>query len=70
MAENGSGGEHSKSKKNGNNFAVRLDEIIESSSTGLGLTIGYRVGLIKTLCDLNEPKTSTEIAEIAGLNER
>ena len=51
-------------------FVHRMDHIIEHNATGISLAIGYRVGLIKTMAELEEPKTSTEIAEKAGLNER
>ena len=51
-------------------FAHKLDEIINHNATGLSLSIGYRVGLVQTMAELEEPKTSMEIAEKAGLNER
>ena len=51
-------------------FAHKLDEIINHNATGLSLSIGYRVGLVQTMVELKEPKTSIEIAETAGLNER
>ena len=51
-------------------FVHRLDQIIEHNAVGIGLAIGYRVGLIKIMTELEDPKTSNEIAEKAGLHER
>lgn len=53
-----------------NEFVERMDTILEHNAVGMGLTIGYRVGLINVMSELQEPKTSLEIAQKAGLNER
>ena len=51
-------------------FVEKMEQVIENNAMGLGLSIGYRVGLIDAMAELKEPKTSMEIAEKSGLNER
>ena len=51
-------------------FVEKMEQVIENNAMGLGLSIGYRVGLIDAMAELKEPKTSMEISEKSGLNER
>ena len=51
-------------------FMSNMGKVMEHNALGISIAIGYRVGLIKVLSDLDEPKTSMEIADKAGLNER
>eukprot|EP00795_Rhopilema_esculentum_P005236 gene5236-382_t len=51
-------------------FVANMGKLIEHNALGISLAIGYRVGLIEVLANLDEPKTSIEIADKAGLNER
>ena len=51
-------------------FVKKMGEVIEHNSLGIAMAIGHRLGLFKTMIELTEPKTSKEIAEKSGLNER
>eukprot|EP00112_Aurelia_sp_Birch-Aquarium-sp1_P022058 Seg6097.1 transcript_id=Seg6097.1/GoldUCD/mRNA.D3Y31 product="hypothetical protein" protein_id=Seg6097.1/GoldUCD/D3Y31 len=51
-------------------FVKKMDQVIEHNSLGIAVAIGHRLGLFKTMVELTEPKTSSEIAEKSGLNER
>ena len=51
-------------------FAERMMMTVNASAVALGLSIGVETGLFKTITSLKEPKTSTEIADLAGLKER
>ena len=51
-------------------FAEKMDAMVEHTVLAHGISMGTRVGLFKCMSDLTEPKTSTEIAAKAGLNER
>ena len=51
-------------------FVKKMDQVIEHNSLGIAVAIGHRLGLFKAMIELTEPKTSKEIAEKSGLNER
>ena len=51
-------------------FMANMGKVMEHNALGISIAIGYRVGLIEVLANLDEPKTSMEIADKAGLNER
>ena len=51
-------------------FVKKMDQVIEHNSLGIAVAIGHRLGLFKAMIELMEPKTSKEIAEKSGLNER
>lgn len=50
-------------------FGERVVSILNESSLGLMISIGYRVGLFETMKS-RPPSSSQQIAEAAGLNER
>lgn len=50
-------------------FAERLLNVYNDAALALMISIGHRTGLFDKLADL-DPSTSTEIAEVTGLNER
>ena len=51
-------------------FSAQMDSVIEHNALGIAIAVGHRIGLIQTMVNLTEPRTSSEIARIAGLNER
>ncbi|XP_070557419.1 S-adenosylmethionine-dependent methyltransferase Rv2258c-like [Ptychodera flava] len=51
-------------------FEKRINEIAVSGFTALGIAAGSALGLFNTMATLEEAKTSTEIADAAGLKER
>lgn len=51
-------------------FLAKMETVIEHNSLGIAVAIGSRTGLLQTMIDLTEAKTSQEIAAGAGLNER
>ncbi|XP_070557448.1 S-adenosylmethionine-dependent methyltransferase Rv2258c-like [Ptychodera flava] len=51
-------------------FEKRIYGIAQSGFTALGIAAGSALGLFNTMATLGEAKTSTEIADAAGLKER
>ena len=51
-------------------FSARMDSVIEHNALGIAIAVGHRIGLIQTMVELTEPRTSSEIAKAAGLHER
>jgi SAM-dependent methyltransferase len=51
-------------------FAGRMLDILNSSTLGLMISIGYQTRLFDTMSKLPNPSTSAEIAAAANLNER
>ncbi|XP_070557427.1 S-adenosylmethionine-dependent methyltransferase Rv2258c-like [Ptychodera flava] len=51
-------------------FEKRINEIAVSGFTSLGIAAGSALGLFNTMATLGEAKSSTEIADAAGLKER
>ena len=47
-------------------FMANMGKVMEHNALGISIAIGYRVGLIEVLANLDEPKTSMEIADKAG----
>ena len=53
-----------------NDFCAKMETVIEHNALGVAIAVGHRTGLLQKLTELQEPKTSVEIANAAGLNER
>jgi len=51
-------------------FCGQMDAVLQHNALGVAIAVGHRTGLIQKLTELQEPKTSTEIANATGLNER
>ena len=51
-------------------FCAKMETVIEHNALGVAIAVGHRTGLLQKLTELQEPKTSVEIANAAGLNER
>ena len=51
-------------------FCGQMDTVLQHNALGVAIAVGHRIGLIQKLTELQEPKTSTEIANATGLNER
>lgn len=52
-------------------FAAKMDHLAESTMLFSVLSVGYRLGLLQKLVELDEtPKTSDDIAALLGLRER
>ncbi|XP_070582195.1 S-adenosylmethionine-dependent methyltransferase Rv2258c-like [Ptychodera flava] len=51
-------------------FMNRMAECFNSGFVMIGVAIGSSTGLFETMAAIDEPKTSQEIADIAGLKER
>ena len=48
----------------------KLMDALNNTALGMGIAMGDYVGLFEAMSKLDEPATSTEIAEKAELNER
>ena len=51
-------------------FSDRLIDIFNHGALNLALGLGYQLGLLQALADLDRPATATEVAARAGLNPR
>lgn len=51
-------------------FADRLMKTVNSGALALAISLGVDNGLFEVLAEQKGPKTSQEIAKIAGLKER
>lgn len=51
-------------------YEERFNTIVYNGVVALGIGLGHKVGLFKTLLELSEPETSQAIADNAGLQER
>ena len=51
-------------------FCAKMETVLQNNALGIAIAVGHRTGLMQKLAELQEPKTSAEIATAAGLNER
>ena len=51
-------------------FLHKLNGIVKSGFTSLGLALGSNLGLFKMLCNFKQPASSKNIAEASGCKER
>ncbi|XP_077995021.1 S-adenosylmethionine-dependent methyltransferase Rv2258c-like [Glandiceps talaboti] len=54
----------------GESFGNRMVEIVQHGFASVGIAVGSTTGLFNTMATFDEPKTSREIADTAGLKER
>ena len=51
-------------------FAQRIMKMVNSATLTVALSLGVETGLFKVMGGLQEPSTSSQIAQMAGLKER
>eukprot|EP00794_Sanderia_malayensis_P012718 gene12718-14023_t len=51
-------------------FWEKMKVVADHATLGHAMSLGYRLGLFKAMMEFTEPKTSQEIADKTGLNER
>ncbi len=57
-------------KKSTDDFSKKMEAVVNHTALGHGISLGHRLGLFKVMSDFTEPKSSADIAQKAGLNER
>ena len=51
-------------------FNAHLDSIVQGGFITMAISMGVDTGLFGVMCEMDGPKTSQEIADLAGLKER